>query len=133
MKRILGITLTVLALSGCEFWPEPLPAPPLDIEYLEYTDYYDGDAIALKLDLTNYADKRIDRFRVETKLYYTDGGSQTFYPDTTLSILPGDTVRSHWLPVARGMIWYEDHDFGEIIVWYSDGTEESWDHYPYEQ
>lgn len=127
MKRI-AVLVFVVAMLGCEPFPEQEP-PPVDIKYLEYTDYYNGADVALKLDILNNLDHTVVNIRIETHMVWENGTSQTFYPEIQKSIGAGELVRSYWLPVATGMVWYQSHDFAEVIVTLSDESEIIFDHY----
>ena len=123
-KYILFLVLIIsLILSSCDF-TEPAP-DPLELKYLQYTDYYNGDTIALDFDITNNTNKTIVRFRPTITVYFKyDDGYGTYYPDIELTIKPGkdNTINSYWIPVCSGMVFYSSHTIDEVILWFDDGT-----------
>jgi hypothetical protein len=125
-KLIMGIVLFGL-LAGCELFNPPPPL--LGMNYIGYTDYYNGAGIALKYDITNNANKTISHFRPEIEMTWKYGmGTQTYKPDVSLTIPPGVTIYSHWIPVAYGMVFYSSHSTKEALVWFDDGSQITVDH-----
>lgn len=128
---LLGVPF-VLALGaiGCEFEPYEPPEPPvLEFEYLAYSDYYSGNCVALKFDITNRAEFTVSRFRPEIDVTYDSGSVQTVYPDVFESIGAQSTARSVWVPVGCGMVWYGgSYDIGEVLYWDTDGNEHSFNY-----
>jgi hypothetical protein len=52
-----------------------------------------------------------------------NAGTQTFRPDVSLTIPPGATIYSYWIPVAYGYVFYSSHKTKEVIVWFDDGSQ----------
>ena len=133
-KKYLILLVLLLFLISCDLLNDSerdysgrdVETDIFKMEYLGYTDYYNGDCIALKYDFTNKTDKIINHIRWTVNLTYEGGSSQTMYPDIYQTIGPNTTSYSMWVPVACGMVWYSSHAIEEVHIWYSDGTDYIW-------
>lgn len=127
MKKIL-ITIIVVLLASCE---QPINSKkdyPIYFDVLGYSDYYNGNCIALKMDIYNNTNYTVKHIRPQIKLVYTDYSSQVFYPDIYISLEPGQVEYSLWVEIACGMVFYKRHYFGEIKYWDSEGNMYAFDY-----
>ena len=128
MKKLL-IVLIVVLLASCDLLlEENFEDNPIYFDVLGYNDYYNGDCIALKMDIHNNTGHTVTHIRPEVELTYTSGSTQTFYPDIYTSLASGDVAYSQWVGIACGSVWYSDHEFGKILYWDNEGNMYSFDY-----
>ena len=149
MKRIFSLALLLaIILSGCEdFWGERVEEIPdtaeetpnywttdidneiIKMEFLGYTDYYDGGNSAVGYDITNKTNKIISHIRTKTYTLnrYPDSFPNWQYTCTVYETIPPGTNRYDVYFMVGGITcYYQQHALEEVHVWYHDETDYLW-------